>query len=120
MTRRIRMIPYHLRLRKTIVEMTEDAPVSDNDKILKIATPDRIRRANQMVSVIYGLTINRGVEESLAMSEIRDFVSELMAAVSPYGRCPHCDSFAVSRERRPNGNDTCASGHVYPSTAARY
>lgn len=35
-----------------------------------------------------------------------------------YGRCPHCGAPGIQRERRPNGNDTCANGHVYPSSAA--
>ena len=34
-----------------------------------------------------------------------------------YGYCPHCRSEGISRERRPNGNDTCKKGHVYPSSA---
>lgn len=34
---------------------------------------------------------------------------------NPYGTCPLCGSSVVSRERRPNGNDTCAKGHTYPS-----
>ncbi len=50
-------------------------------------------------------------------------VAELLAAAEveladPYGRCPHCGAAGVSRERRLNGNDTCAGGHVYPSCAA--
>lgn len=32
----------------------------------------------------------------------------------PYGWCPICGSPAVSRERRLNGNETCAKGHIYP------
>ncbi len=36
---------------------------------------------------------------------------------SPYGTCPRCGSPGVSRERRPNGNDKCALGHVYPSAS---
>lgn len=36
----------------------------------------------------------------------------------PYGACPHCGKPGVVRERCPNGNDTCAGGHVYPSKAA--
>lgn len=50
-------------------------------------------------------------------------VAELLAAAEveladPYGRCPHCGAAGVSRERRPNGNDRCQNGHVYPSAAA--
>jgi hypothetical protein len=37
-----------------------------------------------------------------------------------YGRCPKCGSLGVMRERRPNGNDTCNEGHVYPSKDAVY
>lgn len=33
----------------------------------------------------------------------------------PYGKCPRCGAWGESRERRPNGNDTCENGHVYPS-----
>ena len=32
-----------------------------------------------------------------------------------YGNCPICGADGISRERRPNGNDTCANGHTYPS-----
>lgn len=35
-----------------------------------------------------------------------------------YGRCPHCGADGKTRERRPDGNDTCANGHVYPSRLA--
>lgn len=36
-----------------------------------------------------------------------------------YGFCPRCNAPGVSRERRPDGNDTCARGHTYKSTEAR-
>jgi hypothetical protein len=36
-----------------------------------------------------------------------------------YGVCPECGSLCAERERRPNGNDRCRNGHVYPSKAAR-
>jgi cytidyltransferase-like protein len=32
-----------------------------------------------------------------------------------YDYCPICGEEGVQRERRPNGNDTCKNGHVYPS-----
>lgn len=35
-----------------------------------------------------------------------------------YGYCPQCGLPGISRERRINGNDTCAQGHVYPSASA--
>lgn len=37
---------------------------------------------------------------------------------SIYGFCPHCKGMGVSRERRPDGNDRCKNGHVYPSKEA--
>lgn len=36
----------------------------------------------------------------------------------PYGYCPTCGEPGVTRERRPNGMDTCSRGHVYPSRDA--
>jgi hypothetical protein len=36
----------------------------------------------------------------------------------PIGLCPACGAPGRLRERRPNGNDTCAAGHVYPSRDA--
>lgn len=32
-----------------------------------------------------------------------------------YGTCPKCGAPVDSRERRPNGNDRCEAGHVFPS-----
>lgn len=36
----------------------------------------------------------------------------------PYGYCPKCLAPGFSRERRPFGDDTCTSGHRYPSATA--
>lgn len=38
--------------------------------------------------------------------------------MNEYGYCPICNAPGVSRERRPNGNDTCSNGHTYPSASA--
>lgn len=35
-----------------------------------------------------------------------------------YGRCPKCNGLGAARERRPDGNDKCVNGHVYPSRDA--
>jgi len=35
-----------------------------------------------------------------------------------YGYCPNCGSKGVTRERRPNGNDSCEKGCIYPSATA--
>lgn len=40
--------------------------------------------------------------------------------LSAYGFCPHCGAKGKMRERRPDGNDTCEKGHVYPSRSAVY
>lgn len=48
----------------------------------------------------------------------RTVVAALMANTEVYGRCPECLGIGVSRERRPDGNDTCANGHMYPSRDA--
>lgn len=37
-----------------------------------------------------------------------------------YGVCPICKAPGMKRERRPDGNDTCRDGHVYPSKNAIY
>jgi hypothetical protein len=36
---------------------------------------------------------------------------------NPYGYCPHCGSPSLTRERRPNGNDSCYGLHVYASNS---
>ena len=37
-----------------------------------------------------------------------------------YGSCPMCGAPGNSRERRPNGDDTCENGHKYPSRLATH
>jgi len=57
----------------------------------------------------------------------KEAIDELLALRSrdagdeevPYGYCPVCGTPGISRERRPNGNDRCRNGHVYPSTNAK-
>jgi Lar family restriction alleviation protein len=38
--------------------------------------------------------------------------------MSVHGYCPICAAPGRTRERRPNGNDTCERGHVYPGRDA--
>jgi hypothetical protein len=45
-----------------------------------------------------------------------DIVEQEKPLPSRYGACPDCHAPVLSRERRPYGNDTCANGHVYPSS----
>jgi hypothetical protein len=37
---------------------------------------------------------------------------------APLGFCPKCGAPGISREKRPNGNDTCEHGDIYPSVQA--
>ena len=37
---------------------------------------------------------------------------------SVYGYCPFCGAPGITRERCPNGNDTCENGHKYLSSTA--
>jgi hypothetical protein len=39
-------------------------------------------------------------------------------SLPPYGYCPACGAPGKTRERRPNGLDTCENGHTYPSASA--
>jgi len=39
-----------------------------------------------------------------------------MNTYSIYGYCPICGAEGDTRERRPNGNDTCKNGHTYPTS----
>lgn len=48
----------------------------------------------------------------------RDRVPVVVESDNPYGLCPHCGAEIVKRERRINGNDTCKSGHVFPSASS--
>lgn len=46
------------------------------------------------------------------------FVRKVGTEKNAYGMCPKCGKPGVSRERRTDGNDTCAGGHSYPSKSA--
>jgi hypothetical protein len=61
-----------------------------------------------------GQTLLRFFERHLAYSRY----AETQPDNYPYGRCPECGNRGISRERRPNGNDECTHGHVYPSRNA--
>jgi hypothetical protein len=39
-------------------------------------------------------------------------------ATALYGYCPTCGAAGTTREKRPDGNDRCESGHTYPSRDA--
>ena len=47
-----------------------------------------------------------------------DIADRVPKAFSPLGYCPQCGQPGAMRERRPNGNDKCMMGHVYPSADA--
>jgi hypothetical protein len=44
--------------------------------------------------------------------------TQVTEAATPH--CPFCRSPVASRERRPNGNDKCEQGHVFPSSKCIY
>lgn len=84
-------------------------------------SPEGIRRIAKCVEIVDGYGhFREGQDGFQAMLEIRQFVDELEGKLSPYGYCPHCGKAGVFREARPNGNDTCEEGHVYPSRVARH
>lgn len=49
------------------------------------------------------------------MKTFNEFVNSAVDPCAPYGYCPVCGVMGHSRERRPDGNDTCKNGHVYPA-----
>ena len=53
-----------------------------------------------------------------AVTDLRQAIAEAekQEPVAVYGYCPECGAKGVMRERRPNGNDKCSNGHVYPSS----
>lgn len=59
--------------------------------------------------------------EEASLADVERQISELLTSKPPgseYGVCPYCGAPAEWRERRPNGNDKCRNGHVYPSKNA--
>ena len=78
------------------------------------------------ISVAYAHQIENGggaisvevltrIAAALGLKSIDWFTEKLHA---PYGLCPHCGQPGEKRGRRPNGNDTCGNGHVYPSASS--
>lgn len=59
-------------------------------------------------------TLDFSIKCDAFIEEARELVKQTAKSM-PYGRCPICGKEGVARERRPNGNDTCKEGHVYPS-----
>jgi len=90
------------------------------DRDQPIVAPSRIKRLRKCVETIecYG-HFHEGQDGFQALLEMRQFVDDLEGKLSPYGYCPHCSKPGIERERRPDGNDKCESGHVYPSRCAR-
>lgn len=63
----------------------------------------------------------RANEIALELINLRNKVDALVKVRSQtnevgYGRCPACGGKGVQRERRPDGNDTCENGHIYPTS----
>jgi DnaJ-class molecular chaperone len=57
-----------------------------------------------------------------AITSLRQAIKELESQepVAVYGYCPECGEKGVMRERRPDGNDKCANGHIYQSCKATH
>lgn len=94
--------------------------MAEENRLKEIATPQRIRDLARAVHTIecYG-KFTQGQDGFAALLILKSFVNDLQGELSPYGYCPHCLGKGISRERRPNGNDQCENGHVYPSSVAR-
>jgi len=104
--------------------MTEEPELyHTNHKTVKntvTISDSRARLLMKCVDVIGGYAnFSQGQDGYVALIELKRFIDEIAGTVAPYGYCPHCLKPGVSRERRPDGNDTCQSGHVYPSRCAR-
>ena len=52
------------------------------------------------------------------VADFKQALAQTQEPVAVYGYCPECGAKGVMRERRPNGNDKCANGHTYPSSAS--
>lgn len=84
-----------------------------------IVNPSQIQRLRKCVEIIEGYGhFSHGQDGYQALLEVRQFFDRLAGKHAPYGFCPHCGEPGQSRERRPNGNDRCPNGHVYPASAA--
>lgn len=100
-------------------ERSEQTGVNSTS-VESIVTPLRIKRLSFCVKTIQGYGhFREGQDGFQALLELRQFCDELEGTISQYGYCPHCGKAGIERERRPNGNDKCEDGHVYPSRAAR-
>ncbi len=87
-----------------------------SDSVESVVTPSRIKRLSLCVKTVQGYGhFSEGQDGFQALLELRQFVDELEGTISKYGYCPHCGKAGIERERRPNGNDKCEDGHVYPS-----
>jgi hypothetical protein len=85
--------------------------LSDKKELSEIAVLRQALRLYQLVET--GLEENRFSHNEL--DELINPLASLSKKFSPYGICPKCGGNAISRERRPDGNDKCENGHVYPS-----
>lgn len=93
--------------------------MADQEKTVSVPV-STIKRIASLVSIIQGYGhFYPGQDGYQAMAEIRETADKLTGALPKLGYCPHCGAAGVQREKRPNGNDTCENGHVYPSRAAR-
>jgi HK97 family phage portal protein len=57
-------------------------------------------------------------EEEEDDETITEEENDMENETNPYGFCPKCGAPGKTRERRPDGNDTCENGCTYPSKDA--
>lgn len=92
-----------------------------NDPVNAVSIPyDKVPLLRKCVNTIKGYGhFTEGQDGWAALEELDQFVLSLEDQNDyPYGVCPHCRGKGIQRERRPNGNDTCSQGHVYPSRSS--
>ena len=102
----------------------ESKPAAPNDRDVgdqSIVMPySDVRHLRKCVDTIKGYRVfHEGQDGWMALNSIDKIVLSLEDQNEyPYGICPHCGAKGVERERRPDGNDRCSQGHVYPSRAS--
>lgn len=90
-------------------------------------SPEAIEKLRQWLTGYHGgderpVYVSRAnaVRTDLTLGDLRAIVSNGQEPdeTPGYGTCPQCGAQIVSRERRPDGNDRCENGHVFPSREA--
>lgn len=90
-------------------------------------TPTEVREAAVLACVRFEMSTAHQLFPTGIPSELEERFKQLrkimdaphrLTEETPYGLCPKCGAPGVAREKRPDGNDTCRNGHIYPSKDA--